>query len=624
MKGKIFYAIGMLLVMTFTAKAQRSVFQDLTWEQAAELAQKEGKIVLVDAMMQARTPQDRKKQDATLYALFAKPEISRFCEEHVVAIRIDMASEAGHAFAPKMTMFMYPAYAFFMPNGDILEVASPFMAMKDPEVILKAGEQALKAAAVKRQNSRTISFEEMTLKEAMAKAKKENKLIFIDAHTAWCQPCVLMVKNVFSLDRVADFYNQHFINLKIDFGKEKALAEKYGTSGYPAFLFVNGDGKLVHMAGGYTAGEEFIGYGQEALRKAEGITFVQGSWQQALDRAKRENKLIFIDCYTSWCGPCKMLAKTVFTDPEVAALFNTSFINVKMDMEKGEGKELKEKYRVTAYPTMHFIDGDAEVVHTVVGGVDAATLMLQAEQARTGKGLAYQNDEYRKGNREPAFIGEYLETLDLANLGEQAEKVCLEYFAGMDKSKLKEKAYWDLFAKYVNDADSEVFTYVYDHRQEFYEFLGENEVKAKIKTVWTIGANRFVQGKGEQAVLDKKGFKKYIRRLSKADVEGKFDIINNAKMNNAEKLGDWETYIALGSKQLEAGKVSDLVLYNWGLRIDRQCSDPAFRTQAAHWFEEAVAKEDKREAEGQKSKMSYRTYFEKMAADLKQPAKNMQ
>ena len=155
----------------------------------------------------------------------------------------------------------------------------------------------------------------MGLKEALEKAKKENKLVFIDAYTAWCQPCVMMGKNVFTLDKVADFYNEHFINLKIDFGKEKELAEKYAVRGYPAFLFLNGNGKLVHLAGGYTEADAFIGYGEEALKKAEGIAFFKGTWQEVLEQAKKENKLIFMDCYTSWCGPCKMLAKEVFTIP---------------------------------------------------------------------------------------------------------------------------------------------------------------------------------------------------------------------------------------------------------------------------------------------------------------------
>lgn len=609
----------LLLSLSVTAQNQKTIFQDLTWEQAAQLAEKEGKIVLVDAMMRARTPQDQKKLDASMNDLFAKPDIAKFCKEHVVAIHIDMNSEAGRAFAPKMAMYMYPTCAFFMPNGDILGVANPFVSMKDPAVLLKAGEKAWEAAQVKRQNSRSIVFEELTLEEAFAKAKKENKLVFVDTYTTWCQPCVLMTKNIFTLDRVADFYNQHFINLKLDFTKEKELTQKYGITGFPTYLFFNGDGKVVYKAGGYTEEEPFIGYGETALKKAEGIEFTQVGWQEVLDQAKKANKLIFLDCYTSWCGPCKMLAKTVFTDPDVAALFNEKFVNVKMDMEKGEGVQLKDKYGIKAYPTLLFIDGESEVVHRVVGGVDLKTLMNQANLALAGKGLAHMTAIYRQGERTPEFIQEYLEILDVANLKDEAEKVCLDYFANLDKNKLKEKECWNLFVRFVNDVNAEVFTYVYDHRAEFYPVFGEREVKRKISRVWAIGANQFVTGQGDEATLDAKGFKRYIKRLSKADVDGKYDIIATAQMTNAEKTGDWKTYLALGNERLKSSKVSDLMLYNWGLRVNRLCKDPALRLKAARWFDEAAAESEKDEA-NKNGMMSYRTYFEKIAADLKQPA----
>lgn len=607
------------LSLAVSAQKQKTVFQDLSWEQAAELAQKEGKIVLVDAMMKPRTPQDREKMEQAARALFTQPEVADFCKKNVIAIQIDMASEAGHAFAPKMVMYMYPAYAFFMPNGDILGVASPFLAMKDPAVLLKAGEKAWESAKIKRQNSRFIVFEELTLEEAFAKAKKENKLVFADTYTTWCQPCVLMTKNIFTLDRVADFYNRHFINLKLDFTKEKELTEKYGIDGFPTYLFFNGDGKVVYKAGGYTEEEPFIGYGETALKKAEGIEFTQVGWQEVLDQAKKANKLIFMDCYTSWCGPCKMLAKTVFTDPDVAALFNEKFVNVKMDMEKGKGVQLKDKYGIKAYPTLLFIDGNGEVVHRVVGGVDLKTLMNQANLALAGKGLAHMTAVYRQGERTPEFIQEYLEILDVANLKDEAEKVCLDYFANLDKNKLKEKECWNLFVRFVNDVNAEVFTYVYDHRVEFYPVFGEREVKRKISRVWAIGANQFVTGQGDEATLDAKGFKRYIKRLSKADVDGKYEIIATAQMTNAEKTGDWKTYLALGNERLKSGKVSDLMLYNWGLRVNRLCKDPALRLKAARWFDEAAAESEKDEA-NKNGMMSYRTYFEKIAADLKQPA----
>lgn len=611
------------IMLTLSGHAQKTVFQALTWEQAASLAEKEGKIILVDAMMKPRTPQDQKKKDESEALWLKAPGTLEFCQQNVVAIHIDMATAEGAAFAPKLVMNMYPTYGFFMPNGDILGTVSPFLLVKNPELFLERGKKALEVAKVKRQNSRSVVFEELTLKDALAKAKKENKLVFIDAYTAYCQPCVLMGKNVFTLDRVADFYNQNFINLKIDFGKEKELADKYQISGYPAFLFLNGNGKLVYLGGGYTEGDAFIGYGEEALKKAKGIAFFKGSWQQALEQAKQENKLIFMDCYTTWCGPCKILAKDVFTDPEVADFFNGKFVNIKVDMEKGEGRELKDQYEVKAYPTLNFINGKGELVHCVVGSMEADALIGQGKLALEGKGLIHMKTLYQQGKRDPEFIQEYLAILDLGNQAAEAEKVCLDYFAQLDKAKLKEKPAWDLFMKYITDVNSDVFLYVYDNQQEFARLFGEKEVKGKIRMVWMTGANQFVKGHGEEAVFDQKGFKKYVKRLSKAEVEGKQEIIENARMNNAEKLGDWKTYLAIGSEQLKNKKVSDLLLYNWGLRINRQCKDAALRKQAAQWFDDAAAASAKREAEGGKQMMSFRPYFEQLAKDLKEDYKEM-
>ena len=91
----------------------------------------------------------------------------------MIAIHIDMGSEAGKAFAPKLMMNMYPTYGFFMPNGDILGVVSPFLLAQKPEKFMEVGNKVLKDAVVKRNNTRSIRFEEIGLKDVMAKAKKE-------------------------------------------------------------------------------------------------------------------------------------------------------------------------------------------------------------------------------------------------------------------------------------------------------------------------------------------------------------------------------------------------------------------------------------------------------------------
>ena len=174
-----------------------------------------------------------------------------------------------------------------------------------------------------------------------------------------------------------------------------------------------------------------------------------------------------------------------------------------------------------------------------------------------------------------------------------------------------------MFAKYVNDVNSDIFQYVYEHRDEFCSIYGEKDVKRKIQGVWTTGANQFVNKVGEQMVLDKKGFKRYVKRMDKAKVEGREDITISAKMNNAEKIGDWKTYIEIGTERIKQGGVSDLLLYNWGLRVNKQCKDKALRLLAAQWFDDAAAEAVKQEAEGKSNMMSYKTYFEKLAKDLK-------
>lgn len=610
---------GVMLVLSILpASAQKSVFQNLTWEQAAALAEKEGKIVFVDAMRKPMNAEAKQAQDKMAQAIFKAEGVTEFVKKNTVAIQIDMGSEEGKAFAPKLVMNMYPTYGFFMPDGDILGVVSPFSLTKDPQLLVKKGEEFLKAAEVKRANTRSIAFEELTYEEALKKAQKENKLVFIDAYTAWCQPCVMMTKNIFTLNSVADFYNENFINVKLDFGKDKALAEKFDVHGYPAFIFVNGKGKAVYMAGGYSEEDKFIGYGKEALKQAEGIAFEKGAWKDILNKAKAENKPVFVDCYTSWCGPCKMLAKEVFTDPDVAKVFNEKFVNAKVDMEKGEGPALKEQYGVNAYPTLLFLNGDGELQHCIVGGMPAEELLKQAGLALEGKGLAALEKAYNAGNREPEFIETYMTALDLANRGEVAEQVCIDYFATLDKAKLSERKYWDLFAKYVKDVDSDVFAYVYEHRNELVQAIGEKEVKNKIRMVYIIGANRFVTGQGEETAFDQKGFNRYCKRLKKTDVEGVEDIISDARMNNAEKLGDWKTYIDLGDEKVAAGHVGDMILYNWGLRVDRMCKDQTLRERAAVWFDKAIEACNKREAEGKKAgMMSFKPHFEKVAADLR-------
>ena len=100
---------------------------------------------------------------------------------------------------------------------------------------------------------------------------------------------------------------------------------------------------------------------------AEGIQFTEAAWKDILKKAKAEKKVIFLDAYASWCGPCKLLQKNVFTKKAVGDFYNSKFINVKMDMEKGEGPALSQVYPLEAYPTLLYIDANGRVLKKVLG-----------------------------------------------------------------------------------------------------------------------------------------------------------------------------------------------------------------------------------------------------------------
>lgn len=100
---------------------------------------------------------------------------------------------------------------------------------------------------------------------------------------------------------------------------------------------------------------------------AGGVQFKKESWSEVLKMAKKENKLIFLDIYATWCGPCKRLKANTFSDAEVGKLYNQKFINVALDGEKGEGLALAQKYAVRSFPTLLFLDGNGNIV-TRTGG----------------------------------------------------------------------------------------------------------------------------------------------------------------------------------------------------------------------------------------------------------------
>lgn len=180
--------------------------------------------------------------------------------------------------------------------------------------------------------------------------------------------------------------------------------------------------------------------------QAQGISFVQGSWKEVQAMAAQEHKAIFLDVYTSWCGPCKMMANKVFTQKEAGDYFNAHFINYKVDAEKGEGVKIARQYHVDSYPTCLFLTPDGKLVSSFVGAKDVKALLKEGDKALKNYQLLPElealKSEYNQGNRQKDFLKNYC--MKRESFGDKGGKPVYDYVSMLDDEELlqKENAHW--------------------------------------------------------------------------------------------------------------------------------------------------------------------------------------
>lgn len=210
---------------------------------------------------------------------------------------------------------------------------------------------------------------------------------------------------------------------------------------------------------------------------AQGIDFFEGSWEEAVAAAKEQDKIIFVDAYAVWCGPCKRMAKNVFTDNRVGEFYNKNFINVKMDMERGEGLTFRKKYPVSAFPTLFYIDYTGEVVQKVRGAQQIDPFINLGRQALSKIDRSGQYAEaYEKGDRDPELVYNYIKALNKA--GKSSLKIANDYLRDQDNLRTEDNL--RIIFEGTTQADSKIFDWLIEYRNEIEAIESEAAVKNRI------------------------------------------------------------------------------------------------------------------------------------------------
>ena len=153
------------------------------------------------------------------------------------------------------------------------------------------------------------------------------------------------------------------------------------------------------------------------------------SFSEALKKAKEENKMVFVDCYTSWCGPCKYMADKVFPQKKLGKYLNDRFVSLKINAEQGEGVDIASKYSVSAYPTFLILKTDGTLIYRIVGGTEGADEFISKVEEGFGEKSAFRMEErYLKGDREEGYLFVFLKSLLASGLDEKAREVAGEIF----------------------------------------------------------------------------------------------------------------------------------------------------------------------------------------------------
>jgi len=193
-----------------------------------------------------------------------------------------------------------------------------------------------------------------------------------------------------------------------------------------------------------------------ALQLKAGITFKELSLQEALDQARKENKLVFIDVYADWCGPCKYLAQNIFTDEDLGVFMNEHFVNVQLDGEAGDGLALMRQFNLTAFPTMLYLSPDGSLLKKIVGVVSADEIEQKGYDARyPEKTKIYRMSQaYQSGNREKDFLKTYI--LELVSEEQSAEEVVRIYLNRYPILDIRNREEFMIFSLGIHDLAHEM------------------------------------------------------------------------------------------------------------------------------------------------------------------------
>lgn len=323
---------------------------------------------------------------------------------------------------------------------------------------------------------------------------------------------------------------------------------------------------------------------QMNAQTTEGMKFCKEGtkFAEAVAQAKAEKKMVFLDCYTSWCGPCKMMARDIFPQKKVGDFMNPKFICIKIDMEKGEGPSLTQKFQVSAFPTFIIFNSDAQEIGRFLGGSDADGFIDRVKKASIDNGSIDMDKQWEQGNRDEAFLKQYLTSLGNAYKNQRANDVAEALLDPKAESFASDSASAMIFMRYINNPFSKAFIYTAKHPNDLKKTLGETPVDMKLQSVWRGFVRQVLKTDGDKQTLDMDLLNKWVALMEECNVSNRDELRLDVLITANQKTKNWNDYFKYckeywNNKSLD---VTDLQLCRWCSPLVKECQDEKIRKEA--------------------------------------------
>jgi thiol-disulfide isomerase/thioredoxin len=292
-----------------------------------------------------------------------------------------------------------------------------------------------------------------------------------------------------------------------------------------------------------------------------------------------------MDAFASWCGPCKWMSATIFTNDTVADFYNKNFICAKYDMETGEGVMLREKFQVKAYPSLLFISPDGDLIHKKVGAPQSVSDFISLGQKAMKPDECYSAyiKRYNQGENSPEFILGYLRVLTDAYM--PVDEPLKKYFATQQDDQLTGKMNGQILYTFCNDMNSSEFKYLVSHQDEFGRIHGKDSVNNKIFNVFFSALVQYSRSMS----MTEAGYNQLKQDVLSSGFRGAEKVVFVADLNLCQMHGDKDKFMELAFRDLDKYYNDDYgMLNNVAWIVHSLSKDRKYLEKAEKWSKRSV------------------------------------